>query len=246
MDIATLWQWCLSFEYDRQLLVEGLDTFLDRNHRFKILDCACGSGFPSLDLLRLGYDITCTDGSELMLEAFRKNALAAGISVAPRRIQWQDLAEIFPRQFDLVMCRGSSLIYAGAWENDVVPQRSAIREALMSFVGCLKPGGRLYVDTTSAANLEREEPERNIYPTRIIEGQALEFSETVSTNRAAQVRTWKSRVKFNGCQYEFTRHSHYLPHSELIDMLGGCGLRNVRRPWVKGEHYDIFVGDMPS
>lgn len=246
MDIAALWEMCLGFEYDRKSLVEGLDGFLARNCGLKILDCACGSGFPSLDLLRLGYDITCTDGSELMLSAFRKNAAAAGISVVPRCVLWQNLSQLFPRQFDLVMCRGSSLIYAGAWEQDAVPCRSAIRDSLMSFVGCLRRGGTLYVDTTSAQNLEREEPEHNTYPSRIVDGQLVEFSETVSTDRASQMRTWRSRVKFNGSRFEFTRHSHYLPHSELIELLAACGLKNVRKQSVRGEHYDVYLADLPS
>ncbi len=243
MDMATLWQTCLQFEYDRQRLVDGLDRWLGGRHHLKILDAACGAGFPALDLIQRGYRITCADGSESMLAAFRKNADRAGVAVNPHCVLWADLWRYFQGEFDIVMCRGSSLIYAGAWESERIQDRSAMSDALRSFADCLAPGGVLYVDTTSEANLERKEAERNTYEPRVIDGNRIELSEIVSTDRLKRVRTWKSMLKVNGTAHEVTRYSHYLLHSELIEMLTGCGLRNIRKQHIGGEHYTVFLAE---
>jgi len=116
-------------------------------------------------------------------------------------------------------------------------------EALRSFADCLAPNGVLYVDTTCEANLELKEPEKNTYETRVIDGNAVALSEVVSTDRVKRVRTWKSMLKINGIQHEITRFSHYLPHSELVEMLEACGLRNVRKEQIQGEHYTVFVAE---
>jgi hypothetical protein len=50
-------------------------------------------------------------------------------------------------------------------------------------------------------------------------------------------------LKVNGTAHEMTRHSHYLPHSELVEMLAACGLRNIRKEQIHGEHYTVFVAE---
>ena len=241
MDMATLWQTCLQFEYDRERLVDGLDQWLGGRTHLKILDAACGSGFPALDLIKRGYRITCADGSQSMLAAFRRNAVNAGVTVVPQCVLWADLSKHFQGEFDVVMCRGSSLIYAGAWESERIQDRSAMWEALRSFADCVAPGGVLYVDTTSEANLELRDPENNAYEPRVIDGKTVELSEVVSTDRKNRIRTWKSMLKVDGAAHEITRYSHYLPHEELIEMLQACGLRNIRKEQISGEHYTVFV-----
>ena len=99
------------------------------------------------------------------------------------------------------------------------------------------------MDTTSEANLELRDPENNTYELRVIDGKTVELSEVVSTDRNNRIRTWKSMLKVDGTAHEITRYSHYLPHEELIEMLQACGLRNIRREKISGEHYTVFVGE---
>ena len=116
-------------------------------------------------------------------------------------------------------------------------------DALRSFADCVAPGGVLYVDSTSEANLELKQAEKNTYEARVIDGNKVELSEVVSTDRVNRVRTWKSMLKINGAAHEMTRYSHYLPHSELVEMLKACGLRNIRKEQISGEHYTVFVAE---
>ena len=151
MNIAMLWDICLRFEYDQELLVSSLGKWLEGQKHQKILDCACGTGFPSLELIKMGYNITCSDASAEMLALFNENARKVGLSINPVCIKWQLLGAQFCSQFDIVICRGSSLIYADCWDFDNMPDEKVIYDSLKSFRDCLAPGGILYVDTTSEA-----------------------------------------------------------------------------------------------
>jgi SAM-dependent methyltransferase len=221
--------------------VAGLEEWLEYDQSLRILDCACGTGFPALDLLARGYDVTCSDGSEAMLSAFDRNARAAGLATVPTLVEWKQLPHAFGPVFDVVMCRGSSLIYAGTWDDDAEPSRDAVGEAVASFARCLREGGRLYVDTTSRVNLRATDPVRTSYPPIELDGHRVRVEEVIENDVALRRRTWRSTLTVDGAQYRFSRRSYYLRHEELRRMMHNAGLTDVRRERVRGEHYDVFV-----
>jgi len=116
MNIAQIWDICLQFEYDKRTLFYSLDNFLSKFKNKKILDCACGTGFLTLDLIKKGHKITCSDGSKLMLKEFKNNAKKFSLKIKPHNLKWSNLPKKFNNDFDLILCRGCSLIYASAWD----------------------------------------------------------------------------------------------------------------------------------
>jgi SAM-dependent methyltransferase len=244
-EVGTVWDLCLAAEYDREQLVRGLAEWLGPPGEQRVLDCACGSGFPSLDLHRLGYNLTCTDASPLMLERFRHNAQAAGIDLEPQQARWEDLDTLFLAAFDVVLCRGCSLIYAGTWDTEAEPDRSAFERSVQSLARCLRPGGRLYVDTTQEEELRREDPQLTEHPLRMIDGHRVELHERVTTDRPGGVRRWRVWLRVDDTPFDFERMSHYMPHDDLAKMLRETGLEEVGRAAVSGEPYAVFVGQRP-
>lgn len=243
--ISKCWDICLQFEYRKDVILSGLEKVLTPYKDKAIIDCACGTGFLTLDLIRKGFQITCSDGSDLMLKLFRENAERLGLNVMPHRYRWSELGTRFPESFDLVLCRGSSLIYVDSWDQTSKNDIRSILDSIKSFHDCLKPGGTLYVDTTSQKNLQREEPEKNEYPERIINGFPIRFKETVTTDRANRVRIWEPVISVDSREYRLKRYSLYLAHDELIDLLIEAGFDNIRKVDVEGEHYDVFLADKP-
>ena len=234
MHIAELWQYCLDFAYDREAIVAAMQQWLQRQGATSIIDVACGTGFPAIELIRRGVAMTCSDGSEAMLALFRRNAARAGVAVEPRRVLWQDLEATFGRAFDLVICRGNSLIYAGTWDDEAEPDRAALGVALGNFRDCLGPGGALYVDTIAG---EAEAMERYAYPERRVEGRAVRVSEVIRTDPARRIRTWHPTITVDGVDYQFERRSHYLLPDELVALLHDAGFREVRRHQLAGDPY---------
>lgn len=241
LNIAECWDIILQFEYDKEIILSGIESFLSRFREKKILDCACGTGFLSLDLIRKGYDITCSDGSELMLNQFRRNADKIGVKVEPYRYNWSELSEKFADTFDLVMCRGSSLIYVNAWDTAHTNTVNEIYLSLRNFYECLHPGGWLYVDTTSESNLKRDNPELIDYQKKIIDGYQIKLTDKVFTDHQRRIRIWEPTILIDKTEYRSVRYSSYLPHPELIGLLRDCGFTNIQKIDIDGEHYDVFI-----
>lgn len=241
-EVGTVWDLCISVEYDRGQLVEGITEWLGAPDGVRVLDCACGSGFPALDLHRLGYDVTCTDASGPMLERFRHNAKAAGIALEPHEARWEELDSLYAETFDAVICRGCSFIYAGTFDDDADPDRSALETSIGNFVHCLRPGGRLYVDAPHEEGLDNEDPQWTEHPPRTMHGREIRMRECVVADPGARIRRWSVELDIDDETFSLQRRSHYMPHAELIGLLQAGGLEDVGRADVGGERYAVFVG----
>ena len=244
MEISKLWELCLEFEYGTNLLVEGLDEWMKTKTHNNILDCACGTGFPALNLIEKGYNFICSDGSTEMLSKFKSNANKRGISIQAHCIKWQGLADVYSNAFDIVFCRGNSLIYADGWDAERAPNENVIFNCLNNFRKCLKPGGVLYVDTTNEDNLSSLLPEHNAFGPSIINNTKVYLEETVTTDRIKKIRHWETTLTIDGTTHRFTRHSYYLSHEKLIRMLHECTFKQIEKVPIKGEKYAVFTASV--
>ncbi|TDC81662.1 class I SAM-dependent methyltransferase [Micromonospora sp. KC606] len=246
-DIGTLWELCMYFEFDREETADGIAAWLGEPRGQRILDCACGSGFPALELIRRGYDVTCTDGSEMMLRHFRRNARIEGLDIKPVLLDWADLPGRYDREFDVVINRGGgNYIYAGVWEEEGLAAESAMAEAIGQWAACVRPGGRLYVDTTRAQDLDRTEPQIVRHPTMVIGDHRVDIVEQVSIDRVRRRRAWESELTVDGVRTNFRRRSHYIRHEQLLAALRDLGLEGIRREPIRGEFYDVYTATRPG
>jgi SAM-dependent methyltransferase len=241
-EVGRVWDLCLSAEYDQEELVNGIADWLGPPNKLNLLDCACGTGFPALELHRLGYQLTCTDGSAFMLERFRRKAHAAGATLEPQQARWEALGALYPAMFDVVLCRGCSLIYAGTWDTDADPDWSAFVTSVENFVRCLRPGGRLYVDTTTESDLHGTYPQVAEYGPHVIDGHRVQWREEVTAKPDAGVRSWQVSLRVDDEPVSFERKSHYVPHANFVKVLEDAGLENVGPVEIPGERYAVFVG----
>jgi len=128
----------------------------------RVLDCACGTGYDALALVRHGFTVTASDVSEAMLLEARRRL---GNQAAVHHCAWANLPDLFAEPFDGVVCAGNSLIHAG----DEVGMTSA----LAGMAGVLRPGGLLLLDTRNWEKMRREEPRLQVpHPPRVRGGRA--------------------------------------------------------------------------
>jgi SAM-dependent methyltransferase len=240
-DIGTLWELCMHFEFAREVTASGIADWLGPPDQRRILDSACGSGFPALELIAMGYDITCADGSELMLRHFRRNARLEGLTVEPVQLWWEEMPARFGDSYDIVINRGGgNYKYAGAWDVERLPDRLAMREAISQWVRCLRPGGTLYIDFARESELEHLRPEVSTHPTLLIGDHRVDIVEQITVDHEAKVRYWHSELTIDGQRHEFQRRSHCLSREEFTTTLAGCGLTGIEQIAIKGEHYDVY------
>ncbi|AHL22195.1 class I SAM-dependent methyltransferase [Thermococcus nautili] len=101
----------------------------------KILDLACGTGIPTLELARRGYEVTGLDLHEEMLAVARRKAEREGLNV--EFIRGNALELDFEGEFDAVTTFFSSIMYF---------DDSAIQQLFNSVKQALKPGGVFIAD----------------------------------------------------------------------------------------------------
>lgn len=106
----------------------------------RILDLACGRGRHSLNLARLGYDVTGLDLSKRAIHVAKTKADALG---TPVRFVHGDMREPLPETFDGIVNLFTSFGYA---VRDVDN-----RQALASMRRMLSPGGFLLIDYLNAS-----------------------------------------------------------------------------------------------
>jgi glycine/sarcosine N-methyltransferase len=132
-----------------------------------VLDCACGIGSDAMALARKGFVVTATDGSPAMAAEARLRSERHGTRMTVFHAQWQDLPQLAPGPFELVLCLGNSLVHAGSSNN-----RVAALEGMKKVLG---PKGVLIVDSRNWELLYRSRP--RIVPARkVIERNGLRCS----------------------------------------------------------------------
>lgn len=101
-DVMTDWESRLAHE------MPFIRRTLDRHKARSVLDTACGTGWHSIALAKLGYKLAGCDSSPAMIERARANAAQGQVNV---RFEVADFTQInkFPETFDALLCLGNSL-----------------------------------------------------------------------------------------------------------------------------------------
>lgn len=248
-DIGTVWELCMYFEFDQPKTVDGIAEWLGPPPSLRVLDCACGSGFPALGLIAKGYDVTCTDGSEIMLKHFRRNARLEGLDVQPHQLRWEELPLRYAGQFDVVLNRGcGNYRYAGVWDGGGLASRQAMAHAIRQWAACIRPGGRLYIDIPRETDEPPASapPEITRCPALLVGEHTVELAERIAVDPGSGIRTWTTWLTLDGAGYEFERRAHHIRHKELVAILIGCGLVDVHQIDIPGEYYDVFCATRPE
>ncbi|WP_048148035.1 class I SAM-dependent methyltransferase [Palaeococcus ferrophilus] len=101
----------------------------------RVLDLACGTGIPTLELAERGYDVVGLDLHGEMLRIARRKAEGRGLSV--EFLQGDALSINFEDEFDAVTMFFSSITYF---------DESAIKQLFNSVKRALRPGGVFIAD----------------------------------------------------------------------------------------------------
>lgn len=128
-DVMTDWKSRIAFE------LPFLRTMLEHHHVHTILDCACGTGWHSIELARFGYQVAASDISSEMIQRAQANARREGMSIAFQVARFQDLRSAFQGRFDAVLCLGNSFPH--------VLDENAATDSLANMHDVLRDGGVL-------------------------------------------------------------------------------------------------------
>lgn len=252
--------------YDPELCL-GMKQIFDRYSKeagrkfIRIADCGCGTGNPAIGLKKIhGYDVFCTDISVNMIERLRENLEREKCDIKFKPCEWRDLRKFSKssdEKFDVVICRGNSLIYVTSWDrNSVDPEVSdeGIKEALRNFYEILRPGGILYVDITNKKEYNSDHYIEYIGNRHTLNNDQ-EFiifwkPEHNIEKKIRNVNAFRLYLSKNSSEPEIIKKykfcSYLLKHEELIGYMREAGFRVTKKDKyvnVPGEFlYDVFIG----
>ena len=248
-NLPQLWQITLQFLYDKQY-IDSLVAFLHGQKVQTVLDCACGTGFPALELKKANFDVYCTDGSEAMIRQFRHKLKEAGLDIPNKVSDWHDLAEL-GRKFDAVLCRGNSFIYVDSWDEgtalDTKNFLSRGLKSLQQMYAVLNEGGMLYIDMPSKKEYEHGPVVVENLGERLIDEKSTKLTWSVQHDWANRVRIVHSERRVGTERFEHDYYSFLLKHEELRLLLEQAGFTDIRQVTLAGENgYDIYIAKKPG
>ena len=204
-----------------------------------VLDCAGGTGFPVFELKRLGWDVTYSDGSPAMLEFFMNKMEQEHLSIPAYLSLWDELPEKCPGRYDVVLCRGNSLIgitgYGEKKEIGLEATQAKMKDALAGMFEKVTPGGFLYVDMPASAYSKPKES-YDIFDT---DHETYEIRTTVSYDPATKLRRSFEEMTHlvDGSKVTSVGYVYPLNVGDLIEMLHATGFSRVEKSPIEEAFY---------
>lgn len=216
-----------------------------------ILDAACGTGFPMIELRALGFrNLAGADADPDLLDEFR-----ATLDARPdlgrwqpdlKLARWQELPDCIDRSFDVVLNVDAAIGFMDSWipgnmrrGQDAIFAR--VVDVLRNFHAVTKPGGRFFI------GLQKNNHKGNHhYPMFVgrmqIDGREALAHWDMRYDWQSRIKTWVNRVEWDGQRFEQVRQSYLFDLDELADFLRAAGFAEVARlPTPDDLYEDILI-----
>ncbi len=235
LTLSKHWMKLSEMMYGEQFIDE-LAQLLREHTAQHVLECACGGGHILEGLGQRGFTGIGIDADPEMIEAAYMRTVP-GIEF--RHLDWSRVEEV-PGQFDLVMCRGNSIGYAGMWnkdEPDFDRERSEemLERSIDVFFAKTKPGGLLYIDTTGDDEIVKmaNDDDRIILP-----GTDFHLDGKLEYDHPRRMRKTSGTAKWGNQVFQGGSVGLLVTPAELEELLRKRNPQQVFRPALPHEqHY---------
>jgi ubiquinone/menaquinone biosynthesis C-methylase UbiE len=232
--LAERYSWMFGSFEQKAAEQEALFKRLSLHHDPKgpALDLGCGSGFQSVALARLGFEVTAVDFSERLLQELTQHS--GTLPITAMQGDLRELGQFPDESSQVVVCMGDTLTH--------LPAKADIPELFRAVKRILKPGGKVIISFRDV-NAELEGLDRFIPvksdPDRIMTC-VLEFEpETVLVTDLFYERT-QSGWAFHKSSYRKIR----IAPSAVAEELRGAGLMVTFRDVIAG--FQILAAVKPE
>ncbi|PWQ97880.1 class I SAM-dependent methyltransferase [Leucothrix arctica] len=228
-EVRSLWPESYPNELSNMLKDYGVKT---------ILDCAGGTGYPSIELKQMGWDITYSDGSSVMLGIFTEKLEATQLGIPKYHSRWEELSQKVPDTYDALMCIGNSFIGINSYESVFAISDETVKANMLSavseFYKKLNNGGILYIDLMNANSSAPDQPYSQVLTT-----ETDHIFTTISYDPVTNIRTnFKSKTSLiDGSVTDAVTKLVPLFTEELINLLLEAGFSRVERSTVDDADY---------
>ena len=202
----------------------------------QVLDCACGIGTQAIGLAALGYSVTASDISDGELREAAGRAEKYGVKIRFEHADFCALSDAFSEQFDIMIAMDNALPH--------MLTREALRSAVESIVGQIRPGGILVASIRDYDSLLAEKPPYSPpYIHKTDKGQRVSFQTWEWSGRNYRLTQYIIEDEDNLQISKFVCEYRAACREELTDLLLDCGCREVawKFPEETGFYQPIVV-----
>jgi SAM-dependent methyltransferase len=236
----------------REAYVNALASVVT-DKKLKILDTACGTGFPTIDLYKRGFEnITCADASSESLVMLKERFKNVGMPVLPtERATWQEHHPSFEGKFNAVVNIDNSLVYMDAWseEQQMAEGREGVLQRLeapvRNFYRYLQPNGKAVIGM--AKTLDPELKARTVpLGEGVHDGHHVKVDWQLEYDWQKRHRNWTIETQIDGApQPKVSYKSYIITRAEFTSVLEKVGFKNIRvlEDPGGGVYDDIFVAE---
>ena len=214
-----------------------------KDKRVRILDTACGTGFPSIDLYNIGYtNILGFDGNDdalrLFREKFDKIPLIHG--------NWKDINKVISEKFDILLNVDNALPYMDSWQRDsmLTTDQNEINdktvEILKNFYSLTNPKGKIILgiaknNDQSSGDLKEFNLGEGEY-----KGHKVGAIWKLTYDWKSKIKTFDNQVIIDGQVYHMFGKSYLLTKEDISNLLLKAGF--ARTEIIETDNlYDNFI-----
>jgi len=218
-----------------------VDIIQDKNAR--ILDTACGTGFPSIDLYQAGFkNIVGFDGSADAIKLFRERFDKIPLTVG----SWQNIDEIIKDQFYVLLNVDNSLPYMDSWqkESQMADNEEEINRRVINilkkFYTLLKPNGKLIIAIAKNNDKSFGSATQFNLGNGIYDSKQVSAVWNITYDWEHKIKTFDNEVIIDGKTYHMIGRSYLITKEETGDLLTKAGFS--RTEIVETDNlYDNFI-----
>ena len=214
-----------------------------------ILDAACGTGFPMIELHDLGHhQLTGSDADADLLAKFRREIATHKPGWQPDLVEasWQNLPQKIARQFDVVLNVDAAIGFMDSWLPGEMRSGRAqifarVVEVLCNFHAVTRPGGRFFI------GLQKNNHKGNTYYPMFVGSMRLGAAQAeahwhMTYDWETRIKAWVNIVRLDGEEHAQTRRSYLFDLDELAGFLAQAGFACVERlPTPDDLYEDILI-----
>lgn len=196
-----------------------------------LLDIACGTGGYTIELAKLGYELTAADIDEGMVEELRKKLSQDTGDIKCIRAGMLEMKEKLESKFDLAFCIGNSIVHLSNLEE--------IQDFLVIAKSLLKKDGRLIIQIINFDRIILKEI--NELPAIVNEEIGLRFERYYRLDKEENRVWFRTVLSVDGRMLENEIPLFPLQSDDLNDLLKKAGFKKVKLFGdFNGSDYDRY------
>ena len=206
-----------------------LSNILKENNVKSVLDTSGGTGYPSIELAQMGWDISYADCNIEMHDFFKDKAKKAKVNIPTYLVKWQELDSKIEKKYDALLCRGNSFTYIDGYGIETYEPTRVIenmKKALRQFYNRLNKNGVLYIDLLHEDKIRKnDEIEHETIGENYSQSYKINYDEetNVRTNIETIVLFEDNSVR------KITLYSYPILEKELREMLLEAGFSSIEK-----------------